>query len=700
MSGNIEKIVTKLSFREPKIGSISEKESLEKDLKRDDLFDKEDIMKFERHEGNVENLSDAEYRTLFDIKDVKGFQEQYYGPNGAGLKNISGQEALTILESKLVGKSTRGQVGVEVNDVHKMATLDRLSTNSVDSRKSMASQLISPDSFTQDPTRKSTLSSLNRKFSESRGLYVPDHAPMQDTVSPSHGIHAHHAGLSRKSSMNRSRTKLIRRLDQAQRAENDFIEQCPNPNHLKQTDSKSNLIAASASFLGREMKKASSWILPNPENDRVTLSTKRNSVPPPPTRTMGFTSTPTLLGGPHTLKQSGACNAQTGDNEASKKEKVWNGGQQFRDEDVDDNTGRSMSFHLLTSTRKASSFIGSLGSGFRENVKNSPTSKSNIEKKAKQVNLPPIASSPTHDNEHNSNTSPSTRTKSTDTLGSRSLEKRSSSKSLLRITGQNSLSSRHYKALAESSAGRSKPVIYTIGSDQNNLTEAMSGDTSNLRDDDTSVYSQVTSYSNMLEVGKEFDRISHFKPSSMQHLDLSRVAESRGHQPEDMKSVARLSLAADVGPELPEKDLGEGWRACWDNEAGSVYYYNEKCGEATWLPPVELLSSMGEELIEGDGSEEGDFFRVLNNGLPRGLSELHMGDSELTIKTRTIAARHNLFSKLRNRYEGDRETEYTASLVAREHLQFGQKEHDEIMNELNKEIDNWVEDEQDPDVFQ
>ena len=27
-------------------------------------------------------------------KDVKGFQEQYYGPNGAGLKNISGQKPL------------------------------------------------------------------------------------------------------------------------------------------------------------------------------------------------------------------------------------------------------------------------------------------------------------------------------------------------------------------------------------------------------------------------------------------------------------------------------------------------------------------------------------------------------------------------------------------------------------------------------
>ena len=110
---------------------------------------------------------------------------------------------------------------------------------------------------------------------------------MQDTVSPSHGIHAHHAGLSRKSSMNRS-TKLIRRLDQAQRAENDFIKQCPNPNHLKQTDSKSNLIVKSASFLGREMKKASSWILPNPETQGYPIYQKKFQMPPP-TRTMGFT---------------------------------------------------------------------------------------------------------------------------------------------------------------------------------------------------------------------------------------------------------------------------------------------------------------------------------------------------------------------------------------------------------------------------
>ena len=66
--------------------------------------------------------------------------------------------------------------------------------------------------------------------------------------------------------------------------------------------------------------------------------------------------------------------------------------------------------------------------------------------------------------------------------------------------------------------------------------------------------------------------------------------------------------------------------------------------------------------------------------------------SDLTIKTRTIAARHNLYSKLRNRYEGDNETEYTASLVAQEHREFGEREHKEIMNELSKEIESWIDD--------
>ena len=50
-------------------------------------------------------------------------------------------------------------------------------------------------------------------------------------------------------------------------------------------------------------------------------------------------------------------------------------------------------------------------------------------------------------------------------------------------------------------------------------------------------------------------------------------------------------LAADVGPDMPEKDLNGGWKACWDSEAGSVLlqYGN---GEATWLPPAELMSSV------------------------------------------------------------------------------------------------------------
>ena len=107
-----------------------------------------------------------------------------------------------------------------------------------------------------------------------------------------------------------------------------------------------------------------------------------------------------------------------------------------------------------------------------------------------------------------------------------------------------------------------------------------------------------------------------------------------------------------------------------------------------------MVISDGDSDKNSDDENDRDLFlRALNNGLPRGLSELQMGESDLTIKTRTIAARHSLYSKLRTRYEGDKETEYTASLIAREHKEYGEKEHQEIMNELNKEVDSWIEDE-------
>ena len=41
-----------------------------------------------------------------------------------------------------------------------------------------------------------------------------------------------------------------------------------------------------------------------------------------------------------------------------------------------------------------------------------------------------------------------------------------------------------------------------------------------------------------------------------------------------------------VGPDNPSKPLNDTWTACWDNEAGAIYYYNQVTGEATWLPPV------------------------------------------------------------------------------------------------------------------
>lgn len=43
-----------------------------------------------------------------------------------------------------------------------------------------------------------------------------------------------------------------------------------------------------------------------------------------------------------------------------------------------------------------------------------------------------------------------------------------------------------------------------------------------------------------------------------------------------------------VGPDNPVKVLNATWTACWDKEAGAIYYYNQKTGEATWIPPDNL----------------------------------------------------------------------------------------------------------------
>lgn len=41
-----------------------------------------------------------------------------------------------------------------------------------------------------------------------------------------------------------------------------------------------------------------------------------------------------------------------------------------------------------------------------------------------------------------------------------------------------------------------------------------------------------------------------------------------------------------VGPDNPVVQLNDTWSACWDDEAGAVYYYNQVTGEATWIPPL------------------------------------------------------------------------------------------------------------------
>jgi hypothetical protein len=52
------------------------------------------------------------------------------------------------------------------------------------------------------------------------------------------------------------------------------------------------------------------------------------------------------------------------------------------------------------------------------------------------------------------------------------------------------------------------------------------------------------------------------------------------------QNVPYLPPDRPVGPDNPVKALNAMWSACWDGEAGAIYYYNQESGEATWIPPA------------------------------------------------------------------------------------------------------------------
>jgi hypothetical protein len=60
---------------------------------------------------------------------------------------------------------------------------------------------------------------------------------------------------------------------------------------------------------------------------------------------------------------------------------------------------------------------------------------------------------------------------------------------------------------------------------------------------------------------------------------LDRVASAKSTELTESPDVSS------VGPSNPVLQLNDLWSACWDDEAGAIYYYNQETGEATWLPP-------------------------------------------------------------------------------------------------------------------
>lgn len=81
-------------------------------------------------------------------------------------------------------------------------------------------------------------------------------------------------------------------------------------------------------------------------------------------------------------------------------------------------------------------------------------------------------------------------------------------------------------------------------------------------------------------------------PSSFNNMTLlnNRTADGKilgaySKRYENSTNVPVLPQEVPLGPDNQTKELSETWTACWDSEAGAVYYYNKISGEATWIAP-------------------------------------------------------------------------------------------------------------------
>ena len=72
------------------------------------------------------------------------------------------------------------------------------------------------------------------------------------------------------------------------------------------------------------------------------------------------------------------------------------------------------------------------------------------------------------------------------------------------------------------------------------------------------------------------------------HSDQYDYALTNNDQATEEYNAYQVAVDVPVGPDNPMKQLSDTWSACWDDEAGAVYYYNHVTGEATWILPDDL----------------------------------------------------------------------------------------------------------------
>merc|ERR1711871_1516781 len=236
----LEGIITNVTMSKSRILNPNKEQgsAWEKKINKDELFGSKHEMKFV--DDGFSRISTQEYKTLFDVKDVHGYQEEYFGKYGPGMRTMTAPEAKEVLSHKIGLHTTRrvGQNNVGMNDLDKASVDETGSRHSLDDtmvtiKDTPAGKFImdplTPLIRGQQPPKGNLSPKENHDILVGKGIHASrDTSSKSGMVSPGHGYHTTHAGLSKKNSMSRSFNKMSRKLEPVDLVDSKYEAEAPS----------------------------------------------------------------------------------------------------------------------------------------------------------------------------------------------------------------------------------------------------------------------------------------------------------------------------------------------------------------------------------------------------------------------------------------------------------------------------------------